>query len=101
MKIDMMPCVNAEELAREVEHQFGLDEDDINMLDLFGEMCENGSWQSICFDNDAIEDCQKSIDYAEQYRPDDADHYRAKMLVLTYLRDVLPEHDTVLWVCSW
>ena len=101
MKVTMRPCIDADELAHEVEKQFGLEEDDINMLELFGEMCENDSWQMIYFDDESIEDCQKDLDYAEQYRPEDADHYRIKMLVLTYLRDVFPNYESVLWLCSW
>lgn len=102
MKVKMMPVVyDVHELSTEIEKQFGLEDGDINFFELFGEMCENDSYQRLCYDEEAFSEEQENLEYAEQYRPDDADHYRTRLLVLTYLRDTLPEHDEIIWNCSW
>ena len=102
MKVKMMPVVyDVHELSTEIEKQLGLEDGDINFFELFGEMCENDSYQRLCYDEEAFQEEQEKLEYAKQYRPDDADHYRFRLLVLTYLRYTLPEHDEIIWLCSW
>lgn len=101
MKVTNLKLVDFDELSREVETQFGLEEGDVDMFELFDEGYENGSYQAIYIDEEALHDAKDNLEYAEQYRPEDADHYRIKLLLLTYLHDIFPEDDKVLWHCYW
>ena len=96
MKVEMLKLIDHEELSREVEGQYGLENGEITFFKLFGEYCENGSYQPIYFDEDHINDEKTDV---EDY-PDD-EKLLQRLLVLTYLRDILPEDDMVLWHCVW
>ncbi|MBE5925689.1 MAG: hypothetical protein E7270_01835 [Lachnospiraceae bacterium] len=96
MKVELMKFIDHEELSREVEQQYGLENGEINVLELFYEYCENGSYQPIYFDEDSINDEKSDV---EEY-PDD-ERLLQRLLVLTYLHDIFPEDDMVLWHCAW
>ena len=97
MKVEMLKFIDHEELSREVERQYGLENEEISIFELFGEYCENGSYQPIYFDEDRINDEQADL----ENDPENEEYYRARLLVLTYLRDIFPEDDMVLWHCAW
>ena len=97
MKVKLMKFVEHEELSREIEQQYGLENGEINIFELFGEYCENGSYQPIYFDEDSINDAQTDL----EDNPENEEYYRARLLVMTYLRDIFPEDDMVLWHCYW
>ena len=96
MKVEMLKFIDHEELSREVEQQYGLENGEINVFELFYEYSENGSYQPIYFDEDCINDAQADF----ENDPKD-ENYRDRLLVLTYLRDIFPEDDMVLWHCAW
>lgn len=98
MKVEMLKFVDANEVAREVERQFGLDEGDISLFELFGEYCENGSYQALYFDKEHLEYERSDMEDCEE--PEDEDYYRFRLLVKTYLHDIFPEDDMVLWYCG-
>lgn len=67
MKTDMMRVINDyDELEHEVEESFHLKAGTIDILGLFGEYCENGTYQVIDLSDEAIEDITDSIDYGRR-----------------------------------
>ena len=92
-----------DELQKEVEQAFHLESGTIDMLDLFGEYCENDSYQAIRFDDDHIEDIKDDIDYGLRagWAQDEINEYTYRMMVMQYLRHEFPNEDTILWYCSW
>lgn len=104
MKIDMMRVINDyDELGHEVENAFHLKPGTIDILGLFGEYCENGTYQVIDFNDAAIEDITDTIDYGRQvgWRNDEIEELTYKMMVINYLRHEFPEEESILWYCSW
>lgn len=101
MKITKVSVIDAYELERAVEEQFGLETGTISLIDLSDEACENDSYQVIYFAESDIEEMQEMMDYAEQHNYPNSDSYRYRLLILTYLHDILPDEDKVFWLCAW
>lgn len=94
---------NYEELEKEVEEAFHLEPGTIDILGLFGEYCENGTYQVIYFSNEAIEDITDSIDYGKRvgWEEDEIEELTHKMMVIDYLRHQFPDEEAILWFCCW
>jgi len=97
MEIIMKPTVDGWAVAREVEEKYGMEPGTLNMIEMFGRMCDNDSWQEIRFDEDAYEDLEEDM---ECY-PEDEETWQQKKLVMDYLHENLPELNCVLWLCTW
>lgn len=85
---------NPSELDRAVELQFGLDYGSIDIDALFSSYpCDR--FQPIYFDDNSLEEAEMEADHAI-----DAEDYniaRKTILVLTYLRDIFPNEEFVLY----
>lgn len=92
-----------EELEREVEQAFHLDKETIDILGLFGEYCENGTYQVIYFNDEALGDIKDSIDYGMRvgWAEDEITELTYKMMVIDYLRHEFPGEEFILWYCCW
>ena len=104
MKTNMVRVIsNYDELEREVEKAFHLDKETIDILGLFGEYCENGTYQVIYFSDEALEDIKDSIDYGRRvgWEEDEIAEYTYRMMVIDYLRHEFPGEVSILWFCCW
>lgn len=104
MKTDMVRVIsNCNELEREVEKAFHLDANTIDILRLFGEYCENDSYQVIYFDEERLEDIKDDIDYGMRvgWSKKEIAQYTHRMMVMDYLHHEFPDEDSILWYCSW
>lgn len=100
MEYTMKPVVDCYELEEAVKIQFGLDQLDLGRACF--EMCENDSYQRLCFDDEKVEELEDEISYAEEYNRPEIEYLRQKRLVYTYLRDVfLPKYDEVIVSYYW
>ena len=87
---EMKPVIDVGVLEEEIYTQFDVD------CDL----------RSILFYDDYMNDCYKSYYFAdddeyEGYSWQNEEHIRIRNLVNAYLRDILPDHDSVLIDVSW
>ena len=91
--ITMLPTVNAFELEKAVNIQYGLNIDNIHEL-LFDDHYYNDTYSS--FDIDEEEE------YNEEYMdPKEEERIRLRNLIRGYLKDILPDWEYVLVDTSW
>ena len=93
MKYEMMPVINANEIERAMELQYGVV---IELAPLmWPEEFQNDCYKSLCFDDDMVAEWEEDTYYDEKTR-------REHLLVYSILRDVFPENiRTVLVDVSW
>ena len=93
MKYEMMPVINANEIERAVELQYGVA---IELAPLmWPEDFQNDCYKSLCFDDDMVAEWEEDTYEDEETR-------REHLLVYSILRDVFPENiRTVLVDVSW
>lgn len=87
----MMPVVDANELERAVNAQFGCEIHDISNL-LFGDDFHNDSYQGFWYD-------ELEVYHGDSW--EDEEEIRLRNLVRTYLMDTIPEFSRVLVDTSW
>lgn len=96
MKVKMMPVVTARDLENAINLQYGEDTiEDIVSLLFCGDYA-NDSYKRLCF-KEEYDDCYDP----ECDDPEDEEPIRLRNLVTAYLRDVLPDYDTILVDVSW
>ena len=93
MKYEMMPVVEAIEIEKVVQLQYG---EIIELAPLmWPEDFQNDCYKSLCFDDDMVAEWEEDTYYDEETR-------REHLLVYSVLRDVFPENiRTVLVDVSW
>ncbi len=95
MKYEMMPVVDAYELQKALELQFGPDimgNEDVMANVLFGDEYSNDSLKRYYFDEDEV---------YEGYYWQDEERIRIRNCVNAMLRDMLPGCDRILVDVSW
>ena len=93
MKYKMMPVVEANEIEKAVELQYGVN---IELAPLmWPEDFQNDCYKSLCFDDDMVADCEEDEYDNEQSR-------REHLMIYSILRDIFPENiRTILVDVSW
>lgn len=91
--ITMTPTVNAFDLEKAVNIQYGLNIDNIHEL-LFNDHYYNDTY--------SIFDLDEEEEYDEEYMdPEEEENIRLRNLIRTYLKDILPGQGYVLVDTSW
>lgn len=80
IKVTMAPTINIEDVERQLN---------VNMSDFeFTEMAENGSYVTLCLDDDAIEDLEDSIAWEEGKNARRQQRLRNQLTLVHLLRDM-------------
>ena len=91
--VTMLPTVNAFDLEKAINIQYGLNIDDIHEI-LFDDRYYNDTYSS--FDIADIEE------YDEEWEdPEEEERIRLRNLIRGYLKDILPDWEYVLVDTSW
>ena len=88
----MMPVIAIEDLEDEIQRQFDVDVE--------------GELSNILFGTEYMNDCYKRYYFRDDeeyhgYDWEDEEKIRIRNLVNTYLRDTIPDYDTILVDVSW
>ena len=80
IKVTMTPIINIEDVERQLN---------VHMSDFeFTEMAENGSYVTLCLDDDAIEDLEESIAWEEGKNIHRQQRLRNQLTLVHLLRDM-------------
>lgn len=91
--ISMRPIVDAFDLEKAINIQYGLNIDNIHEI-LFEDNYYNDTYSSFCITNDE--------EYNEKYMdPEAEEKIRLRNLIRGYLKDILPDWEYVLVDTSW
>ena len=92
IKVTIVPTINIEDVERELN---------VHMSDFeFTEMAENGSYVTLCLDDDAIEDLEDSIAWEEGKDTRRQQRLRNQLTLVHLLRD-MDFKDYVLVSIFW
>lgn len=100
MKFDRRIVINHVDLAHEVEVQYSLETDSIDIIKLFDDQAKNNSYIPIWIDSEALDDAQYELDNAVEFHPEWVEESQKRLSVLTYLTDVFPE-ECMVFVYVW
>ena len=91
MNYTLFPVINADELRRAVNQQYGVEIEDLADL-LFPSEYQNDSYKYFYYDE---------LEEYHGFPWEDEEEIRLTNLVKTYLKDTLPKYDAVLIDVSW
>lgn len=92
------------DLETEIREKYGLTHDELSIMDLYGEMCENGGFRNVGISDDSMRWLNSNLAWAIEHEASgfyNVEELRKKVLVQEYLHDIFPDESNVLIEFNW
>lgn len=101
MTVERMAVVDVYELEDAIKNHFDLEE--LDMLRMFFEDAENGSYQSLCIDGNSVEAAYRYVNLYTEWGYDELriETQRMEAQILEYLHELFPHDEMILVSVSW
>lgn len=104
MKIKLEPVVDLYELEETLCKSMDVNPGELDLMRHFFQMAEDGSYNTLYFDEDAIEDAQQDYEYEAEQTEEETKFVRdsaMKVAILKELKALFPTYDYFLVKVYW